>query len=93
MSGPPAATREAMPDFPSIVRLMKTSHLLLMLFEHGQAEARAKIVDPDGDLERRYFGSASAPDIRDAKAELDRREQALAEALCDEIDRRIPVAE
>lgn len=80
-------------DFAAVVRGLKTSVLLALIVGADGGEARSKIVDPDGALDEAYFNSSSPSQIREAKAEIQRRWAALTEALIDEIDRRIPIPE
>jgi hypothetical protein len=79
-------------DYTEIVRTHPTSAILALL-AGGDGDARIKIIDPDGALERSYFGSCSAVSIREAKTELERREALLIGALAAEINRRIPIPE
>jgi hypothetical protein len=79
-------------DYTETARKIRTSAILALL-AGGNGDARVEIIDHDGSLERSYFGSCSAVGIREAKAELERREALLIDALAAEIDRRIPIPE
>jgi hypothetical protein len=73
------------------VRALKTSVLILLLTLDSLDGQREKLIDPGGELTRRY-NSAAPAEIHAAKLEMERRAGILCDVLADEIDRRIPVA-